>query len=582
MNTVAFFSERETVMTLVQERTVPSEIDVLGIELPKERHRRRRTEALIVFGLSFAAYFAVAMLLDFKYHSFQGDSIARMANGFYILHSRDPHLAAVGFVWNPLSSIVDVPLLLFNSWLPFMASHNVAGTTMSAIAMAAAAYQLHALLREWGVRFAPRILLTAVFVLNPMVLYFGGNGMSEALYLFCMLAASRYLSRWLWRTDLPSLVYSAIALGFGYLERTEPIAGAALATPLVLLVAYSRSDGDRRHRIWMALTDAIIFVIPITTALIAWAAVSYVITGQPFQQITSKYGNATLLANSHQVTRTVHDRLIHEVQAVTSMAPLLILIAITALVVAIIRRNIGAAGFVLILGGGLGFTLASFLANAIFPWYRYYILLVPIEVLLVGSMFAIPTRIDGSRAASRTTSLQGLGAFLLAVALLGPSLFTTGKAMTNVSLAPDVIQAAGYFYFPDHPLDPSAYAAKYSYAQIETVARYFDSLHLPNGDVVADNANGCTPNVYTNVTNPRIFVIHNDRDFQRTLDDPLTFHAHYLFVGLASDSDAVLGQYPNIATESWTKLVHTFRFNPGNYCNGFRLFRVLAHPNGNY
>ncbi|HEY7916898.1 MAG TPA: hypothetical protein VIC86_07940 [Acidimicrobiales bacterium] len=40
-----------------------------------------------------------------------------MANGFYVLHSADPHLAAVGFVWNRLSSIVDLPLLALDSEL---------------------------------------------------------------------------------------------------------------------------------------------------------------------------------------------------------------------------------------------------------------------------------------------------------------------------------------------------------------------------------------------------------------------------------------------------------------------------------
>ena len=211
-----------------------------------------------------------------------------------------------------------------------------------------------------------RLVLTAFFVLNPLILYFGGNGMSEALYLFCMLAAARYMSRWLAKGDLPSLVYSATALGFGYLERTEPIAAAVCTVPLVLLVTFSRTDGDYRRRLWTGMTDVAVFTLPIFTSFIGWAAVSWVITGQPFQQITSKYGNATLLANSHQVTSTLHDRLVHEAKAITYVSPFLLVIVIAAIAVAVIRRNIGAAGFILILGGGLGFTLASFLANAIF------------------------------------------------------------------------------------------------------------------------------------------------------------------------------------------------------------------------
>ncbi len=262
-------------MTLVQERqAVPGQPIGFSSASLDEHRKAQRVEALAVFGLSFAAYFTVAMLLDFHYLSFAGDAVSRMANGFYMLHSRDPHLAAVGFVWNPLSSVADLPLLLFNSWFPVLASRNVAGTVMSAVAMAAAGYQLHALLREWSVAVAPRLVLTACFVLNPLILYFGGNGMSEALYLFCMLAAARYLSRWLAKGDLPSLVYSAIALGFGYLERTEPIAAGVCAVPLVLLVTFSRTDGTRSHRLWTGMTDVVVFTLPILTSFIGWAAVS--------------------------------------------------------------------------------------------------------------------------------------------------------------------------------------------------------------------------------------------------------------------------------------------------------------------
>ncbi len=555
-----------------------------------DRRVARRVEAGTVLGVSFAAYFTVAMLLDFHYLSFEIDAISRMANGFYILHSRDPHLAAVGFVWNPLSSFADLPLLLFNSWFPVLASHDVAGTTMSAVAMAGAAYQLHALLREWRVALVPRLVLTAFFALNPMILYFGGNGMSEALYLWCTIAAARYLSRWLTKSDLRSLVYSGIALGFGYLERTEPVASAFFAVPLVLLVTFARTDGDRRHRIWTGFTDVVVFTLPVATSFVGWAVVSAVITGQPFAQIQSKYGNAALIKNSHEITGTLHDRLVHEVKAVTYLAPLLIVIVVAAIGVAIIRRSIASAGVILLLSGGIGFTLASFLVNAIFPWLRYYILIIPLAVLLVGSMFATPVRLKPdpypvlSKPEKRglSNAIGSITACVIAVVLLGVSFPSTVMAMRNSTIAPDVVQYTGYFFFPTYPLSDGAGSTEYGFRQVQAVAQYFENMHLPNGDVVTDNANACVPSVYTKINNPRIFVIHNDRDFQRELDDPLTFHAHYLLAGLPGNNDAVLAQYPNIGSDSWVKLVHTFNFNPGGYCSGFRLFRVIGHPGGNY
>jgi hypothetical protein len=599
-------------MTLLDDRPLAQSVPSLGsgsgtlalVGEPATRGPRPKrlrpgvfSEAGLVVLAAFGTYFTVAMLLDFKYHSFDGDSISRMANGFYMLHSRDPHLAAIGFVWNPLSSIADLPLLTFSGVWPALASHNVAGTTMSALAMAGAVHQLHSILREWKVTSPLRLILTACFALNPMILLFGGDGMSEALYLFTMLAATRYLLRWLREDDLASLVFAAIALAFAYLERSEPVAAAALSVPLVCWVTYARSSGERRERVWAGLTDVVIFLMPIVTAFVGWAAVAWVITGQPFQQFTSKYGNAALIANSHIPIGTLSTRVLHEATAITYTGPLFTVIVVAALVVAARRRNVEILGVVSILGAGLGFTLASYLTNAIFPWYRYYILVAPLEVLLVGTLFAMPStrrapegpvhqvapvRVESPKRRRRTAAgLGALGASVVAIALLTPSIPGTAMAMDNPKIAPDVLEYTG-FIFHRH-LDAQDKASKNAYAAVTSMATYFDTHRFSLGDVIVDTADNCIPNVVTNVTNPRMFVIHNDRDFQRTLDDPLVFGAHYLLVQGAHgvSTDAVGQQYPSLgAGTNWTKLVHTF--SAEGLCVGFTLYRVTGHPTSTF
>ena len=196
--------------------------------------RRRFNEARIVCLGVGVVYAAVAWALDFKYHVYPPDAVSRMANGFYVLYSRHPHLAAIGFVWNPLQSVADmVPLLLWPVW-PAVASHDVAGSVVSVLCMVGAVHQVRATLAESGVRRSARLLLTALFALNPMILYYAANGMSEALYLFTALATCRYLLRWFTRRDVRSLAYAAFALGFCYLARDEAVAIALMAGVLVL------------------------------------------------------------------------------------------------------------------------------------------------------------------------------------------------------------------------------------------------------------------------------------------------------------------------------------------------------------
>ena len=61
-----------------------------------------------------------------------------------------------------------------------------------------------------------------------MILLYAGNGMSEGLYLFTLLASTRYLLRWIRGGDLRSLAYAAVALAFSYLTRNEAAMAAVL------------------------------------------------------------------------------------------------------------------------------------------------------------------------------------------------------------------------------------------------------------------------------------------------------------------------------------------------------------------
>ena len=216
-----------------------------------------------------------------------------MANGYYILYSRDPHLAAIGFVWEPLTSLFDTVFLLGNHLWPALAHNDMAGSLTSAFSMAGAAYQLLLTLKEGGVARVPRLILTAFFALDPMILLYSGNGMSEGLYLFTLLAATRYLVRWMHTGQLRSLAYAATALGFSYLTRNEAAASVMAGGLAVFVVSYRRAHGDRMARRAAAMADATIFAVPGVVAATGWAVASYVITGVFFAQYSSIYGSSS-------------------------------------------------------------------------------------------------------------------------------------------------------------------------------------------------------------------------------------------------------------------------------------------------
>jgi hypothetical protein len=561
-----------------------------GRQSPRGRNRihtyfrKLISEGGVIFLVSFIVYLIVAVLLDFYYLSFNGDAVSRMANGFYVLYSRDPHLAAIGFVWNPGTSIADlVPLLFYPLWSP-LASHMFAGSLVSAAAMAGAVYQVRCTLAEWGVARAARLILVAILALNAMVVYYGGNGMSEGLYLFTLLATCRYLMRWIRANDLTSLTYAAIALGCCYIVRNEAVGPAVLGGVVVIGIGYLRRSDLKSGRVAGALGDAVIFEVPFAMSLIGWAVASFVITGSPFEQFTSVYGTTSQIkVAGHAV---LHDRILQDIHDVLYLAPTIIPVLVLAFVLAYRRRDYGLLAPLAIVGGGLGFDLLAYITDSIQPWFRYFITSVPLEVLLVGSFFATIPAVVGRvkpppiQRKSSHPGVIGAVCALTALVILIPSEVTTIFGMKNPSVGFEETQHLAYIFTRNaSPYDESQ---RYSYPAEEEITNYLVNMHLGDGQVIVDNFSACIPEVITMSPNPDIFVIPNDRSFQRTLGDPLTFHAHYILDVDPSEDGALTAPnttYPNLwATgDHFTKVAHVFR-SQGD-CAEFKLLKVTEHPN---
>ncbi len=574
---------------------VPDRLDMIRDDDGLRPERRLRVESWSVALTVATIYGAIAWVLDFKYHVYPPDAVSRMANGFYVLYSRHPHIAAIGFVWNPLQSLLDIiPLLAWKLW-PAVASHDAAGSLVSAAAMVAAVHQLRATLFEVGVRRTHRLLLVALFALNPMILYYAANGMSEALYLFLALATCRYLLRWFRDGELRSLSYAAVALGLCYLARNEAVGIAIAAGAVVCATTLRRAVGPTRTRVLASVTDGTIFALPFVAAFTGWALAGYVITGQPFQQFTSQYGNKSELAlfgSQYGNHGAQIARLAHEATDISSMAPLLPVALILALAVALRRRDGQIAVPLSVLGGGLAFIMLSYLENQVFPWYRFYILSIPLEVLAVGSVLAaapLGSRVRigandrssapprGSWATRPHPIVTGALGVAVIIAIVGPSLPATAAGMFNRKVG---IEESFQIGFVVHEAGTETAAER---AAAVPMLPYIEDLHLRDGSIVTDeDLHGCVTTMIIRSTNPKVFVIPNDTDFQRVLADPLTFHADYVLVPQPAGFDSVnsvVRAYPSLYDNGagFARLVRSFPASVG-LCPPYRLYRVYGHP----
>lgn len=535
---------------------------------------KRHREPVAWFTVALSLYLTVATILVFHYHSIVGDAMSRVDNASYVLFSRDPHLAAIGFVWNPLPSLLEIPLLLLKPVFPALLALAFAGNIVSALLMAGAVAFVAVIFRDLGLGVPTRTILVAVFALNPMIAYYGANGMSEAAFVFSVVWAVRGTLRWTRTGETGGLVSAGLALSMGYLARYEAAAAAAGLVVFVVAVSFLRSRASgTRSRIEAALLDGGIVALPTALAVVLWAVASWVIVGAPFAQLTSQYGNSAQLAEQGPSATHASGSLAsiagHIASQILALEPAAAGILLFALGAALLTRSIVTVAALAVTGPVLAFEIGASALGLTFGWLRFYIMVVPLCALTAGILLAELK----DRRPDWPTALRAVPAIAAVAALLSADP-TTVQVWSNPSLAPEeTCQYAIVRHLPPPACQPRSFTSE------RQVASFFDSRHLPGGSVLIDVSDGF--GVVSQSRDPKQFVITPDRDFQQALADPPTFHIRYLVTvptaGLGA-ADALNIAYPGIYDNGAGigKLVAEFPAPPGSGSFDYRIYRVVA------
>jgi hypothetical protein len=526
-----------------------------------------RTERAIVFGACVAIYLTLGAVLVFRYDSIAPDALSRVGNASYVLFSRDPKLAAIGFVWTPLPSLVMLPLLPLKFLWPSLLRLGFTANIESALCMALAATILHRSLEDWGVTRGKRIALVAVFALNPMILYYGANGMSEAMLVLFLVGSTRWLVRWMNDNSTGSLARAGGYLALAYLARYEALAAGVAVTALVGAVAWRRTTGDRADRRHNAIADAALVGMPIASAVGGFALASWVIVGHPFETFSSRYGNSAQIATAARGIAQVHGgttfgALWYLIRQLGLLAPGL-LVAVPVVVFLLSRRR-GAVLLapVAVLGSVLAFQALVFANGSSFGWLRFQITSIPMLVMLAGLAVSTPSERhldpvidevidadvdehddDGDSAHRGRREIPNWRPALIAVVAVG--VLTAPLAMRSPVLGREeyaqVLPVVQRVFGAAHPQPGTLH----EFATERSIASYLDGLHLPNGSVLADDALAFP--IILASKRPRLFVITSDRDFEAAVAYPAANHVRYLLVSPnANGLDALSAQYPDL------------------------------------
>jgi hypothetical protein len=173
---------------------------------------------------------------------FMGDAVSRVANAFYVLYIQPAHLAAIGFVWNPLPSLLELPFMPLVQIYKPLATAALAGVIVTSLFAAGTAFLIYKNCRHFNIPNWAAFTIVSLFAFNPFIFLYGFNGMSEVIFIFTIVLTVTELVQWMEDEKWTHLVWIGIALALGFLTRYEvmPFAAAVFLALILFMVKKQR------------------------------------------------------------------------------------------------------------------------------------------------------------------------------------------------------------------------------------------------------------------------------------------------------------------------------------------------------
>lgn len=487
------------------------------------------------------------------------DALSRVANAFYVLYSRDPHLGAIGFIWNPLPSLLEMVILLLYPIFPALATYGLAAVILSATFAALTAMLLYRAGVRTGLSSGMSIMLALLYALNPFILLFGANGLSDSLYIYFIMMTVIEFALWLKDRMTASLIVSGLALAMAFWTRYEAVPlGVAMAGGVVLAIMFlHRNMGRRelalREKLHKVEATWLLLLLPVVFSGLLWIFFNYLIMGNAFYFLNSEYSNTAQsaeLLNDDKFVEIFSNPLV----ALKFIASKTLWYSVPLFAILFIRLLSGRLfrwGTLIILllflsVPGLQFLLM--MKQSSYGWFRYFMYVFPITVAW------LPYELS---------QLQGRWR-RAAFGLVSVSLLLTAGLLSYALTRPDIAPDENSFL---------TRTGNVNYVRQESdrkIAVWLDE-HLPKSTIMTDSASAYTMIVYSQY--PKRFLITSDYSFNKALSYPQDNHVDYILVPKIMSGmplSKINMVYPNLYEEGapWVQLEREF--------NGeWRLYKVL-------
>jgi hypothetical protein len=478
-------------------------------------------ESTFLFLTVFIAYMALADYLVIHLHYMNGDALSRVANADYVIASRDPHLGAIGFIWPPLPSFLDIPILTLQRWFPFLSTQGFAGSIEAALFGAGTVVLLNLGLRRAGVLLPVRWLVLVAWVANPMTAIYSVIGMSEGPFVFFIVASLFAFMRWADEQRPAQLALLAVLVGLGTLVRTEMVFLAFIMGIGVVYCSLGRKVSWRELE-----TRALLYGLPVLLILGLWIGSMWVIEHDPLFFAHSTYGNASQVAVAGGFGASQYGNFQSLKVAVDFVGQRSLLLFPAVLVLmgavglrALLARERRPAIVMLVLAAPVPLVDVYLLhEHQLALVLRYQIFVIPYAVML--GVFLLN---ELKKASPRVVSF----AALLFAVLIGISNISSFDLLSNPTQAPEESVA----------LVAAEHNVSTGLVRDGVLDEYEIGSALSSAVAAADKDHGLIAmdtfvgyRIWITAADRSLYVVTSDEDFQAIVAQPQAYHIEYFLV----------------------------------------------------
>lgn len=456
------------------------------------------TVARLLFFYFLIIYASLSYIFTFILEIYHNDAISRTALAFFTIFGRDPHLAAIGFVWQPLPSLLQIPFLLVFKSLGLMLLSGPIVTSMAGAFSVAIVYKIGRILLNKHQKLMA-VIVAVFFGLNPMIILYSIVGTSEMIFMTCLLLSSYYLIRYFYRHDQAGLLLASLAMAASFWSRYEALPAFAGSVGVISLHLLIHKNNFKKIE-----SVVLQYSLPFFYSVLIWILANWLIMKDPFYFMNSPYSNASfttifknnpgLLENSYQ---SLVNSLIFGLDRIIYLAPVIFLTPLIGIY--FIKKAHEKLEDLLLLGFLTFPYLAIIFFHAYqlykgesFGWLRFFIYVIPLGVLL--SFYFI-----------RKHWLLGIAT----IVLLGVGIFSSWYAINDSSLGREERSFALKLTDPMAEVDFSR-----TYLDQKKVAREIDNLP---GKVLIDTDKGFAVPIFSK--DPNRFIITSDIDYLDIVKD---------------------------------------------------------------